>query len=718
MLRGPACSSDVGCRRLAALLGTVLAIASGCDGGRKLTITTASQLPDGVVGRPYSLRLSYVFADSSPPRTPVWSLQSGSLPDGLTLCDFGFGPPGECMGGTISGTPLALGISTFVIGVEDRSVADAKSFTLTIDPAPGGTGTLHFSWTVNGGLAQCADRQVKLTAGSFSTTRPCSDGAFDASLPSGTYAAVFTLLDAQGQPIGDATPGFPTPAFLTGGTTVQVSADLAPFSASVTATWTVDGAAPGAACALSGIGDIAVSFGGNGHFTSDTRVPCPDGSHTFAGVTPATTTVRATPLRPDGRCFQKQDLSCLQAEVPVTLTPAGHTDVSLVIPRTTGIISMSWTIDGLTPTQALCDSRGLVSVEISVSVAGGPVLLITSPRCADGSASVEFPAGLSYQLDGSLQTASATVDRRSTAPFLVDYAVVTAAPVLAFSAGTPSSCSVSGGTDEPATVASDTTWTKAAGPHRVPPFFAVTSGALLTIEAGAVVCIQVGQRFQVGGDGTDARLAVAGTDTDPVVFRGIPDGAFFDAITIGVPATSTTQNLISGARVFNGRLIASGNVSINDTRFEGGTTVVLGSSGASYSLVNSSIVGTRGPGLRVNGPPTGSVANVRIAGGDSVGVDVFTGSFTLVDSEVTGNAGDGIFVEAGLSGTGVGISGCNLLDNGGVGVSTQSPGLVVDATGNYWGDPGGPTGAQGDGVGAGVTVSSFRTTPAAVGPFP
>jgi len=705
-------------------MGTVvlLALASGCDldpTHPQARITTASPLPDAVVGVYYDEAVSSLRADGTA-GNPNWSLRadSGPVPDGLSFC--AGTTPAECTAGSIRGTPTRAGIWSFIVQVDDDWNSDSKTFTLTVNPAPGGKGTLHFTWTVNGGLGQCSDRQVRLAAGSFSTTRPCSDGAFDAvDLPSGTYSPILTLLDAQGREIGAATPASPTPAFLSGGTTVQVSADLSPFGGSVGVSWTIDGQPPATTCAGSGIGAIAVSFGVGGRFSSDIEVPCTDGSHVFTELIAAVSTVRATPLRTDGTCFKRADQSCLGTSTSVTVPASGRADVSVVIPPTTGSISVSWTIDRVTPTQAICDQKNLLSVGIETVAVDGPRFITYILPCHDGSGTIVVPGGLSYVLEANLETSSATVDHQATRAIFVDYGAVAVAPLLEFTTGTTTTCATTGGTVEPQTIAVDTTWTKVGSPHRVPPTFAVANGAVLTIQAGSVVCIPEGEAFRVGTNGTAAMLHVAGTTDDPVVFRGDPDGSFWGGIVIAVNSDPRIQTFVSGARILNGSLQAGGSVVIDDTRFEHGSTVVLGQNNGSYSLTNSTVVGSIGPGVQVWGPPLGFVENVRVAGGDGVGIDVFTSSFGIVNSEVSGNASDGIFVEGGLSGgTGVGISGSNLFDNGGVGISTQSTGVLVDATGNYWGDPAGPNGTNGDGVGSGVRVGGFVTDPFAVGPFP
>jgi uncharacterized repeat protein (TIGR01451 family) len=89
-----------------------------------LQITTTS-LSDGIVGQPYSAALS--ATGGVPPYT--WSLQSGTLPPGLTLSSTGF----------ITGTPTAAGSSYFEVKVTDSespSQSALANLGITVDPNP------------------------------------------------------------------------------------------------------------------------------------------------------------------------------------------------------------------------------------------------------------------------------------------------------------------------------------------------------------------------------------------------------------------------------------------------------------------------------------------------------------------------------------------------------------------------------------------------------
>lgn len=90
--------------------------------GPSLTIKTASPLPAGSTGQPYSV--SFSVASGSPPYR--WTAGTG-LPPGLTL---------DANTGALSGTPAA-GVFTFSVQVTDSAQATASAnFSLTIAASP------------------------------------------------------------------------------------------------------------------------------------------------------------------------------------------------------------------------------------------------------------------------------------------------------------------------------------------------------------------------------------------------------------------------------------------------------------------------------------------------------------------------------------------------------------------------------------------------------
>jgi len=84
-----------------------------------LTITTGS-LPNGLLGSAYSSTLA-----ASLPST--WSFVIGTLPAGLNL---------NASTGAITGTPTALGATTFTVKAQSGAATAQKQFTITITTAP------------------------------------------------------------------------------------------------------------------------------------------------------------------------------------------------------------------------------------------------------------------------------------------------------------------------------------------------------------------------------------------------------------------------------------------------------------------------------------------------------------------------------------------------------------------------------------------------------
>ena len=81
-------------------------------------IITTTTLPDGIIGTTYSTQLA---ATGTTPIT--WSLESGSLPNGLTLSS----------AGVISGTPTEENTFNFTVKATNGAGTDTKEFSITIE---------------------------------------------------------------------------------------------------------------------------------------------------------------------------------------------------------------------------------------------------------------------------------------------------------------------------------------------------------------------------------------------------------------------------------------------------------------------------------------------------------------------------------------------------------------------------------------------------------
>ena len=166
-----------------------------------LTIATPG-LPDANTAVPYSIRLN-----ANGGTTPYkWSVDSGSLPDGLSLTD----------GGLLSGTPTTAGSSAFTVRVADSAGLSATAdLTLNVDStAP---------CVYDGTIGSCASTDPTITV--------------DFINRNDTSACVFTTdIDwGDGQPIQVVTfPGGPTgPEFLADHTYTQLGSYMITITGSV-----------------------------------------------------------------------------------------------------------------------------------------------------------------------------------------------------------------------------------------------------------------------------------------------------------------------------------------------------------------------------------------------------------------------------------------------------------------------------------------------------
>ena len=139
-------------------LFSILQRARGADGGPTLTLSpTNLYVPDGTVGKPYSLTFS--ASGGTPPY--VFSLVAGALPPGLTLNT----------GGTLGGTPTAtVGNAAFVIKAVDTNGIFGQQIKQMRVAAAGGSNPpppIKYSLTVmngTGGGSFSAGSMVNISA--------------------------------------------------------------------------------------------------------------------------------------------------------------------------------------------------------------------------------------------------------------------------------------------------------------------------------------------------------------------------------------------------------------------------------------------------------------------------------------------------------------------------------------------------------------------------
>ena len=153
--------------------------------GPALTIATAAALPQGVTSTPYSGALS--ATGGLPPY--AWSINSGALPNGLTLS----------ITGAISGMPTVSGDFTFTAQVVDSGGAQAsRGFTVSIQQS-----TLRITTqTLPVGIQGSAYSQQLQASGG---TTPYSWAVVSGSLPPGLVLTSAGLLQGTPSPVASAT---------------------------------------------------------------------------------------------------------------------------------------------------------------------------------------------------------------------------------------------------------------------------------------------------------------------------------------------------------------------------------------------------------------------------------------------------------------------------------------------------------------------------------
>lgn len=156
------------------------------------TVVTTTSLPNGTIYDPYNQTLAKIGDAAS----VTWSISSGSLPNGLSL---------DADTGVISGTPTALGASTFTVEAvnnNDATDSDTQELTITIGKKTPSAAELNYGPTTKtyNGLPQPLD--VRGAAGLGAITVKY-DGNETAPTNAGTYAVTVDIAD--GTDFGPAT---------------------------------------------------------------------------------------------------------------------------------------------------------------------------------------------------------------------------------------------------------------------------------------------------------------------------------------------------------------------------------------------------------------------------------------------------------------------------------------------------------------------------------
>jgi hypothetical protein len=170
---------------------------------------SAGPVAGGTVGQPYSASLSAtsvtsVNQTSGAPVTATWSLQSGSLPPGMTFST----------AGVIAGTPTSEGSYSFVVRAAAGDVSATKSITLTVRRALAVSSPLQSApeQALEVGLAYSLDQSATGGDGNFQWA--IGSGALPAGLElsgsggvsgvparAGRYPVTFKLTDGEARSV-------------------------------------------------------------------------------------------------------------------------------------------------------------------------------------------------------------------------------------------------------------------------------------------------------------------------------------------------------------------------------------------------------------------------------------------------------------------------------------------------------------------------------------
>jgi predicted small lipoprotein YifL len=242
--------------------------------------------------------------------------------------------------------------------------------------------------------------------------------------------------------------------------------------------------------------------------------------------------------------------------------------------------------------------------------------------------------------------------------------------------------------------------------HVKAPISVVGNGRLAS-EGGSRMVLdpEIGITTSSGG-----RVTLRGTGANPVILTADDPARGWAGITLN--GTPQDPSVIVNARVEH---VASPYTAVVTSATHGVTldSTVIRQTGRAVSLLSAgsrlsrsrvdTTLSSLGPAVELGADAI--LESTRIRGSSGDGVSIFSSTVQVQSCEVLGSVGDGMELSAAAP-----VHNCNLVGNLGVGVRNLAA-ATADATGNWWGDVGGPTAPAGDGVGGAVTYSPWLTAP-------
>jgi hypothetical protein len=388
--------------------GVVGATNGGPD---SLTVSTAS-LASGMVGTPYS----QVLEATGGTAPYSWSIDSGSLPSGLTL---------NTSSGLISGTPTVAGTASFIVKVTDANEGTAhKGWGLAI-----GSGlSITTSSLANGTVSTAYSATLQANGGNSPYSWSLGSGALPAGLSlnastgvisgtpttSGTSSFAVKVTDASNSTATKSlsiTVAAATPALSISTSTLAAATVGSAYSASLQATggttpysWSLSSGALPAGLSLN-VSTGVISGTPTTSGTSSFTVKVTDASNstatkslsiTVAAATPALSISTSTLAAATVGSAYSSSLQATGGTTPYSWSlSSGALPAGLSLNASTGVISGTPTTSGTSSfTVKVTDaSNSTATKSLSISVAGVP-LTITTTSVPNGTTNTAYSAFL------------------------------------------------------------------------------------------------------------------------------------------------------------------------------------------------------------------------------------------------------------------------------------------------------------------------------------
>jgi hypothetical protein len=244
-------------------------------------------------------------------------------------------------------------------------------------------------------------------------------------------------------------------------------------------------------------------------------------------------------------------------------------------------------------------------------------------------------------------------------------------------------------------------------PWRIRDTGAVEASGILRAEPGAALVFDPGAGLYLHAGG---RILARGSAAAPVLFTAEDPAIGWTGIYLD--AVSTVASYLTNVRIEHTSLAntAVTAVGVHTVYLD---SAVLRQNGVAAWLTspNSRLVRTRvdstlAPTAAVTLGSSARIESTLIRASSGAGLAVLDNTVRVLSCDIRGSVDEGIVLHAAVQ-----VRNCNLADNLDVGIRNMAGPAVIDAENNWWGDGAGPGGPAGDGVGALVDFTPFRTAP-------